>query len=80
LFLFDSRPVSYSIHADADADKKNSVADPDGDPGYGGFLTPGSGMRVRDSGWNKNPNTGSGMNIPDNFSQSLETVFRVKNT
>jgi hypothetical protein len=28
-----------------------------------------------DPGWKK---SGSGMNIPDHFSQSLETVFRVK--
>jgi hypothetical protein len=27
----------------------------------------------------KNPDPGSGINIPDNFSESLETVFRVKN-
>ena len=30
-----------------------------------------------DPGWEK---SGPGMNIPDNFSESLETVFRVKNT
>jgi hypothetical protein len=28
----------------------------------------------------KKPDPGSGMNIPDNFSESLETVFCVKNT
>jgi hypothetical protein len=29
---------------------------------------------------NPDPDPGSGMNIPDYFSKSLETVFRVKNT
>jgi hypothetical protein len=28
----------------------------------------------------KNPDPSSGMNIPDNFSENLERVFRVKNT
>jgi hypothetical protein len=28
----------------------------------------------------KNPDPGSGMNIPDHFSESLDTVFSVKNT
>jgi hypothetical protein len=28
----------------------------------------------------KNPDPGSGMNIPYHVSESLETVFRVKNT
>ncbi len=37
------------------------------------FMTPGSGM-------GKNQDQGSGMNIPDDFSESLETVFWVKNT
>jgi hypothetical protein len=32
---------------------------------------------VRDPGWKK---SGPGMNIPDYLSESLETVFRVKNT
>jgi hypothetical protein len=32
-----------------------------------------------DSGWKKS-GSGSGMNITDNFSQSLETVFWIKNT
>ncbi len=32
------------------------------------------------SGMAKNPDPRSGMNIPDNFSESLETVFRVKNS
>jgi hypothetical protein len=44
------------------------VADPD--PGSGAFLTHGSGSEMEKSG--------SGMNIPDHFSESLETVFRVK--
>ncbi len=35
------------------------------------LFDPGSGMEKK---------SGSGMNIPDNFSESLETVFRVKNT
>ena len=47
-----------------------SVADPD--PGSIAFLSSGSG--VRDG---KNPDLGSGMNIPDHFSESLETVFGV---
>jgi hypothetical protein len=34
---------------------------------------PGSGM-------GKNPDLVSRMTIPDNFSEKLETVFRVKNT
>ncbi len=38
-------------------------------------LDPGSG-----SGMGKNPDPGSGMNIPDHFSESLEKVFGVKNT
>jgi hypothetical protein len=48
-----------------------SVADPD--PGSGVFLSPGSGIR-------DGKKSGSGMNILDSFSKSLETVFRVKNT
>ncbi len=42
------------------------------DPGSGAFLTLGSGMEKI---W-----SGSGMNILDHFSESLETVFCVKNT
>jgi hypothetical protein len=48
----------------------------------------GSGIRclfdswIGDSGWVKNqdpdPGSGSGMNIPDHISESLETIFRVK--
>jgi hypothetical protein len=45
-----------------------SFADPD--PGSGGFLTPGSGM-----GKNQDPDPGSWMNMQDNFSESLETLF-----
>jgi hypothetical protein len=39
--------------------------------GYGAFLTPGSGM-------GKKSRSGSGMNIPDHISESLETIFLVK--
>jgi hypothetical protein len=35
------------------------------------FLTPGSGMGKK---------SGTGMDIPDHFSESLKTDFRVKNT
>jgi hypothetical protein len=45
------------------------VADPD--PGSNAFLTPGSGMDKKSR---------SGMNIPNNICESLETIFRVKNT
>jgi hypothetical protein len=51
-----------------------SVADPD-HPVL--FLTPGSGSAM---GKNLDPDTGSGMNIPDNYSENVETVFWVKNT
>jgi hypothetical protein len=51
--------------------QKTGVVDPD--PGPGAFLTPGSGME-------KNQNPEFGMNIPDYFSESLETAFRAKNT
>jgi hypothetical protein len=37
-------------------------------------LTPGTGIRD-----GKNPPPGSGTNIPDHFSESLETIFGVKN-
>jgi hypothetical protein len=43
------------------------------DPGSCAFLTPRSGME-------KNPDPVSGMNIPDYFFESLETVVRGKNT
>ncbi len=45
----------------------NSVGDPE--PRSGAFLTPGSGIRDGEK-------SGSGMNIPDNFFESFETVFR----
>jgi hypothetical protein len=53
----------------ANSYKRTRVAD----PGSGAFLTPGSGM-------GKNSRSGSGMNIPDHISESLETFFGVKNT
>jgi hypothetical protein len=40
------------------------------DPGFGAFLTPGSGMGTKSR-------SGSGMNIPDQISESLETIFGV---
>jgi len=46
----------------------SSVADPE----FGAFLTPGSGM-------GKKSRSGSEMNIPDDVSKSLETIFWVKN-
>jgi hypothetical protein len=41
-------------------------------------LTPGS--RIRDPGWVKNqdPGSGSGMNNPDHISKILESIFGVK--
>jgi hypothetical protein len=48
---------------------KYSAADPD--PASGTFLTPGSGM-------GKKYISGSGINIPDHISKSLETIFGVK--
>jgi hypothetical protein len=45
------------------------------DPGIwdpAAFLTPGSGIQEK-------AGSGSGMNIPDYFSESLETDFWVKN-
>ncbi len=52
------------------------------DLGSGAFLTPRSG--IGDPGWVKNLNpdsgSGSGMNIPDYISESLETIFWIKNT
>jgi hypothetical protein len=43
-------------------------------------LAAGSGIRIRVLGWEKNldPDLVSVMNIPDNFSESLEKVFWVK--
>jgi hypothetical protein len=43
-------------------------------PGSGAFLTPRSGIRIRDG------DPGYVMNIPHHFSESLETVSRFKNT
>jgi hypothetical protein len=49
---------------------KSSVADPD--LGSGAFLTPGSGIRE----WkNSDPGSGTGMNIQDHISESLESIF-----
>jgi hypothetical protein len=45
------------------------------DPGCSAFLTPGSGIQD-----GKNPDSGSGLNIPDHFSESIVTIFWVKNT
>jgi hypothetical protein len=42
-------------------------------PGSGAFLIPGSGM-------GKKSRSGFGMKIPDHISESLETIFWVKNT
>jgi hypothetical protein len=39
-------------------------------PGSGAFFTPGSGIRD-----GKKSRSGSGMNIPDHISESLETTF-----
>jgi hypothetical protein len=33
---------------------------------------------IRDPGWGKNPDPGSGMHNPDQISDSLETIFWVK--
>jgi hypothetical protein len=41
------------------------------DPGSGAFFTPGSGM-------GKKSRSGSGMNILNHISESLETIFGVK--
>jgi hypothetical protein len=42
------------------------------DPGFGAFLTPGSG--ILDLEWVNKQDSGSGMNIPDHISESLETI------
>jgi hypothetical protein len=55
-----------------------SVADPD--PGSSDFFTSASGIRIRDPGWKTNLDPGSGINIPNHFPESSETVFWVKNT
>ncbi len=48
------------------------------DPGSVIFLTPGFG--IGDAGWVKIqvPGSGSGINIPDHISESLETIFGLK--
>jgi hypothetical protein len=54
------------------------------DPGSGVFLSSGSGIRclfdpwIRDPGWVKNPDPGSGPNNPNHISESLETICLVK--
>jgi hypothetical protein len=42
-------PDLYKVDADTKHLLQTSVADPD--PGSGAFLTPGSGIRIRDPGW-----------------------------
>ena len=61
--LQQQQTVSFSLH-ERDCSQETSVADLD--PGSGVFFTPGSGMGKKSGSW---------MNIPDNFSESLETVF-----
>jgi hypothetical protein len=46
----------------------SSISVADQDPGSGAFWP-----QDRGSGMGKNPDPGPGMNIPDNFSESLET-------
>jgi hypothetical protein len=53
----------------------NSVADPD--PGYGAFLTPGSGIGKKSIRY-PDPESGSGMNTWYHMSESLENFFWVK--
>jgi hypothetical protein len=52
------------------------------DPVSGAFLTPGSEIRIRDPLWGRNldPDQEYGLNIPDQFTESLKTVFWAKNT
>ncbi len=50
------------------------------DLGSGAFLTTGSGIRDLGAGMGKKPRSGPGMNVPDHISESLETLFWVKNT
>jgi hypothetical protein len=52
----------------------SSVADPD--PGSGAFFLSRDPGRVK----NQDKGSGSGMNIPDHISESLATIFWVKNT
>ena len=57
-----------------------SVADLD--PRSGAFLTPGSGIRIRDPVWKKihSQDPGSEINIPDFIFENLVSAFWVKNT
>jgi hypothetical protein len=65
----------YKLDIDGNKNlNKKTIATPD--PESGAFLTPGSGNRDI----KKIPDPGSGMNIPQHFSESIETVFWVKNT
>jgi hypothetical protein len=59
-----------------------SVADPDQDPGFVAFMTPGSEIRIRDpgSGMEKNLDLESGMNIPIIFPRARNSFLGVKNT
>jgi hypothetical protein len=50
-----------------------SAADPD--PGSGAFD-----RWIRDPGWKRNPDPGSGMNIPDLIFDNLISGFWVKST
>jgi hypothetical protein len=51
-----------------------------GTVGFGAFLTPGSGIRDGEKNQDPDPGSGSGMNIPDPISESLEAIFGVKIT
>ncbi len=59
-----------------------SVADPDRDlgSGSGAFLTPEYRVQDPGCGMGKKSRSGSRMNIPDHISESLDTIFWVKNT
>jgi hypothetical protein len=59
----------HSLWIGIEIQLESSAADPAS--GSGTFCQPGYGMK-------KNPNPGSEMSIPDHFSDSLGTVFRVK--
>ncbi len=50
-----------------------SVADP-GSGAFSGFLIPGSGMGKK-TGYPTDPGSGSGINKPDNISESLKNNF-----